>query len=51
LPYGESPTKVIRDDCSRDAASTIGMSLDGYGRGIPAAKRAANTQLVNALLQ
>ena len=31
--------------------STIAMSLDGYGKGVPAANREANLQLVNALLQ
>ena len=31
--------------------STIAMSLDGYGKGVPAAKREANWQLVNASLQ
>jgi hypothetical protein len=31
--------------------STIAMSLDGYGKGVPAANREANSQLVNASLQ
>jgi integrase len=31
--------------------STIAMSLDGYGRGIPEANREANSQLVSELLQ
>jgi integrase len=31
--------------------STIAMSLDGYGRGIPEANRAANTTVVSDLLQ
>ena len=31
--------------------STIAMSLDGYGKGVPPANREANSQLVNASLQ
>jgi integrase len=31
--------------------STIAMTLDGYGRGIPEANRKANYAVVNGLLQ
>jgi integrase len=31
--------------------STIAMSLDGYGRGVPEANRAANSTVVSDLLQ
>jgi hypothetical protein len=31
--------------------ATISMTMDGYGRGIPEANRAANTSVVSDLLQ